>query len=399
MKILQINSTVNTGSTGRIAEEIGIEAMEAGYESFIAHGRGGNPSKSEIISIGNKISTYNHGIKTLLFDRHGFGSTNATKSFLKELDQIKPDIVALHNLHGYYINIMLLFQYLAQHKIPVVWTLFDCWAFTGHCTYYDDISCPKWKVQCHDCPKTHRYPKSVGMDQSKRNYKEKKQIFNSLENLHLIVHSKWLKSQVEQSFLNGIATHHIYNGVNLSVFRPDKSKKEKLILGVASTWDERKGLKDFISLRSLIPEDFKIVLIGLNKKQLEGLPDGILGITRTENVQELAQYYSKSLCFLNPTYQDNFPTTNIEALACGTPVITYNTGGSPEAIDKDTGIIVNKGDIHGLAKAIENVYENSLEGKPYTNLCRTRAEVFFNAKKQYKKYIDLFEEIYKINNA
>lgn len=219
MKILQINSVVNSGSTGRIADEIGNVLMEHGHESYIAFGRGEGKSRSNLIRIGNNIDVYLHGAYTLLTDRHGFASKKATIKFLKEVDKIQPDLVALYNLHGYYINIEILFNYLKVRNIPVVWTLFDCWSFTGHCTYFDDINCLKWKSHCNDCPKFNKYPTSW-VDNSYLNFEKKRIIFRSLSKLELIVHSRWLGNLLVDSNLNIIPCHVIPSAINLQLFKP-----------------------------------------------------------------------------------------------------------------------------------------------------------------------------------
>ncbi|MDG1279209.1 MAG: glycosyltransferase [Algoriphagus sp.] len=400
MKILQINTTVNSGSTGRIAEDIGSVLIVNGHESYIAFGRGDNESQSKKIKIGTNKDVNWHGILTLLIDRHGFGSINATKELIKNIDAIKPDVIGLHNIHGYYINIEILFNYIENNNIPVIWTLHDCWSFTGHCTYFDSVGCEKWKTQCEKCPKTKMYPQSIGLDNSFKNFNDKKRIFNQVQNLQIVTPSNWLKNLVSESFLTHPVTC-IHNGVDLDHFSPVSDdhylidryhiKDKNVILGVASIWDKRKGLDDFIQLHSQLSEDFKIVLIGLSKTQLSNLPDGMLGITRTENVQELAEWYSLADVFVNPTYQDNFPTTNLEALACGTPVITYDTGGSPEAIDLETGEIVKKGDIQSLRQVIEKwCTNNSVET---SKKCRLRAEKYFNKEDRYKEYLGLYEQV------
>ncbi|MFT6324987.1 MAG: putative colanic acid biosynthesis glycosyltransferase [Salibacteraceae bacterium] len=392
MKILQINTTVNTGSTGRITEEIGRVFIEHGHESYIAYGRGDeNFSKSQLTRIGTKWSSYGHGIKTLLLDRHGFGSEYATKQLIIEIKKINPDVIGLHNLHGYYLNIEVLFKFLESINKPIVWTLFDCWAFTGHCTYYDNIQCKKWKSECHQCPKISSYPRSLGVDQSRNNFKDKKALFNLPKKMKIVVHSRWLKSQVELSFLKNQSIDHIFNGTNLQLFKPYPLIEKKIILGVASTWDERKGLKDFVKLNVLLEDSYQIVLIGLNKKQIDALPDGILGISRTENIEELVEWYNKASVFVNPTYQDNFPTTNIEALACGTPVITYDTGGSPEAIDVETGVVVKKKDIEGIVNAISFLRKKNV--KQLSLNCRKRAEAFFDKNERYQDYLNLYKEL------
>lgn len=407
MKVLQINTTVNSGSTGRITEDIGKILIQNGYESFIAYGRGNRPSESKLIKIGSDLDVYAHGVKTLLTDKHGFGSKKATFNLIKQIELINPDVIGLHNLHGYYLNIEILFNFLSKSNIPVLWTLFDCWSFTGHCTYFDDINCDKWLTQCEKCPKHKKYPKSW-VDNSLHNFENKKYLFNSLENLELIVHSKWLANFVNKSFLHNHKIHVTPSGIDLSVFNLKNTKEfltkkhnlknKSVILGVASIWDKRKGLNDFIALSSLLDNELiQIVIIGLSKAQIKKLPTYIIGIERTENIEQLADYYNLADVFVNPTWQDNFPTTNIESLACGTPVITYNTGGSPESIDDNTGIVVNKGDIKGLKNAIDTVIYN---GKNfYQTKCRKRAELLFDKNERYKDYINLYNSIINTNNG
>jgi glycosyltransferase involved in cell wall biosynthesis len=400
MKIVQINTAVNTGSTGRITEDIGKILISKGYDSYIAYGRGSRPSESKLVRIGSQLDVINHGLKTVILDRHGFGSTNATRAFIEEIDKIKPDAIGLHNLHGYYINIGVLFEYLQMVNIPVIWTLFDCWAFTGHCTYFDDINCTKWITRCYSCPKKRKYPSSYLIDNSRRNFLDKRNSFSKVKNLHIIVHSQWLKGLVEQSFLNIYPVHHIFSGIDLNVFKPVKDNLvkdrynlhgKKIILGVASKWDTRKGLSDFVKLIPYLIKEWKIVLIGLSEKQINSLPPEIIGITRTESIDELATLYSSADVFVNPTWLDNFPTTNLEALACGTPVITYNTGGSPEAIDNETGFVIDVGDLPGLVKAIESVLNNGKQA--YSTACRLRAQRLFDKNIRYNDYISLYTNL------
>lgn len=400
MKVLQINTIVNSGSTGRIAEDIGNVLIENGHTSYIAFGRGNRPSNSKLIRIGNDLDVYNHGFKTLITDKHGFGSKRATLELIKQIEQIKPDVIGLHNLHGYYINIELLFKFLSKSNIPVLWTLFDCWAFTGHCTYFDDISCEKWKIQCEKCPKYKNYPKSL-VDNSFDNFVRKRELFNSIKKLELVTHSNWLKGLVEKSFLSDLKIHHTPSAINLDLFKPEKSdlkakytlENKKLVLGCASIWSNRKGLNDFLQLYKLLDENYQIVLIGLNSKEIKLLPKEIIGISRTENTKELAQWYSLAEVFVNPTTQDNFPTTNLEALACGTPVITYNTGGSPESIDDGTGIVVEKGDIAGLRNAIK--YFAKFDRQRLAEVCRNRAKKNYDKNSRYLDYLKIFENLIK----
>lgn len=338
MKILQINTSVNTGSTGRIAEEIGLTLLQQGHESHIAYGRGFRPSKSATIRIGKKADMYLHGLRTILLDDHGFGSAGATRQLIEKIREIKPDVIGLHNIHGYYLNIRVLFEFLKTTGIPVVWTLHDCWSFTGHCSYFDDIQCEKWKTHCAQCPKTRKYPSSLLVDNSIQNFDRKKALFTGLKDVHIVVPSDWLGGLVAESFLSGYPVKTIHNGVDTQIFRPlgDGLRSElglgnkRIVLGCASIWDKRKGLADLMELSRLLPEDHQVIAIGVTDKQIAAMPPGMMGVKRTESVEQLAAYYSMADVFVNPTYQDNFPTTNIEALACGTPVITYLTGGSPK---------------------------------------------------------------------
>ena len=398
MKTLQINSVSNSGSTGRIAENIGLVLQEAGHDSYMAYGRASQRSKLETIKIGSPLDVYSHGVKTLMTDKHCFGSESATKAFLKKVEKIQPDAIGLHNLHGYYLNIEVLFDFLKATQIPVLWTLFDCWAFTGHCSYFDDIGCEKWKTQCYKCPKTGNYPRAL-VDGSDYNYRKKKELFTGLKNMELLTHSKWLAGLVKESFLRDYQVHVTPSAIDLDTFRPSSSslkheyslEGKKVILGCASIWTNRKGYHDFIELAKIISPDYHIVMIGLNEKEMKGLPDNILGLKRTESILELAQWYTLSEVFVNPTSQDNFPTTNLEALACGTPVITYNTGGSPEAIDESTGLVVEKGNVNGILRAIHELEQRNKE--QFSAACRKRAELFYDRKTRYLDYLNIYQRM------
>lgn len=400
MKLLQINTIVNSGSTGRITEDIGRVLMANGHESYIAAANTKRPSKLVVIKIGNEFDRVLHGLITRLLDQHGFGSASATHKLVENIKNINPDIIHLHNIHGYYLNIKILFNFLKEVQKPVVWTFHDCWPFTGHCSYFDRVNCEKWKIECKKCPNFKAYPGSWFIDNSKNNFKRKKELFTALDNVYIVTPSKWLANLVKESYLKSHSVQTIHNGIDMEAFKPIisdinskyKIEDRKIILGVASIWDKRKGLNDFIELNKFIIADYQIVLVGLNKKQLKELPDTIIGIARTESLQELAELYSAAEVFINPTYVDNFPTTNIEALACGTPVITYDTGGSPEAIDKDTGKIVEKGDVLGLWNAIRQLSLRSQEH--YSKVCRTRAGKMFNKEERYMDYLKLYESLF-----
>ncbi|GGW51680.1 glycosyltransferase [Arenibacter certesii] len=396
-KLLQINSVVNTGSTGRIAEDIGDYVMSMGWKSYIAYGRYGNKSNSHLIKFGSKYSNYWHAVLTRLFDKHGFGSKKATKRLIHQIEKINPDIIHLHNLHGYYINIQILFDYLATKSTPIVWTLHDCWSFTGHCVHFDNIQCYKWQKLCSRCPQKNTYPKTILYDNSKINYKAKKALFNSVKNLTIVPVSYWLQSLVEKSFLKENKIKTIHNGVDTAIFNKTKDNSvidhynlqdKFIILGVANIWSKGKGLNDFIRLSKSIEENEIIVLIGLNHNQINMLPKHILGIKQTESLNELRDFYCAADVFVNPSYQDSFGMVNIEALSCGTPVITYHTGGCPETISEETGYVVEQGNIDELLSSIRMV--KNLTKDQFSNACRKRAQQEFEKNLKYKEYFELY---------
>ena len=389
MKLLLVNTAINSTSTGRIAEEIGRCAQKSGYEVFAGYGFKNNGSALKAIKIGSKTDHYLHALLTRLTDRHGFGSAGATKEFIRQLNIINPDIINLHNIHGYYLNIPLMADWLKRHNRPVVWTFHDCWPFTGHCAYFDAVGCDRWTTGCHDCPNRLAYPSARFHDNSRKNFIQKKELFNSIPQLTVVVPCQWMADNVSRSFLNGKRTVVIYNGVNTDIFRPasaDSSRQlkrslqlegKRVILGVASVWDKRKGLDDFKKMASLLHPDERIVLIGLDRKQIASLPDNIIGISRTENTARLAEFYSMADTFVNPTYVDNFPTTNIEALACGTP-----------AVSPTTGAVVAKGDVAGAIGNARRLWaENPVDH------CRRRAVTNFDSRDRFNAYTNLFNEL------
>ncbi|MDX6182207.1 glycosyltransferase [Flavobacterium sp. Fl-77] len=406
-KLLQISIEVNSGSVGKIAEQIGETVLEEGWLSYITYARNINPSKSEVIKIGNKFDLYEHGLETRIFDNHCFSSRSATKNLIKTIDQIDPDIIHLHHLHGYFINVEILFIYLKKRATPVVWTFHDCWSFTGHCAYFDFVGCEKWKTECHHCEQKNEYPKSLFFDRSRKNYRDKKRIFNSLNNLTIVPVSYWLAEKVKDSFLMDYTCQVIQNGIDLNTFYIKNSrntvnkmypiKNKFVILGVASTWEKRKGLDEFVKLSELINNEvYTIILVGLSSIQISKLPKTIIGIERTENLGQLVDLYSAADVFVNPTFEDTYPTTNLESMACGTPVITYRTGGSIESVNDNTGIVIDKGDVSELVKAIEKIKNN---GKGfYQNNCREHSVKNFDKKIKFMDYYKLYEEILKNNS-
>jgi glycosyltransferase involved in cell wall biosynthesis len=397
VKVLQVNTVCGTGSTGRIALDIHNILIEQEHESKIAYGRREANNCKDTIKIGNKFDFYTHALKTRILDKHGLGSKKSTKDFIKKIKNYNPDIIHLHNIHGYYINIEILFNFLKKYNKPIIWTLHDSWPYTGHCAYYDFANCKNWQTHCRSCPEKKSYPASFFLDNSYNNFEKKKELFTGIKNLTIVTPSKWLSEEVKKSFLKEYPVKVINNGIDLNTFKPTESNfREKynlqdkfIILGVASVWERRKGINYFFEISKNLKNDEKIILVGLSDKQLKGLPENIIGIKRTNSIKELAEIYSISDVFVNPTLEDNFPTTNLEALACGTPVITFDTGGSPESIDEETGFVVEKSNNEELLKKINEIKE--LGKDRYNNNCIKKAKKYYNKKNKFQEYIELYK--------
>lgn len=395
-KVLFINATLNWGSTGRITEQIAETAEKHGWTCYIAHGsRYVMPSHFPSIPVGRKLEDYMHAFKSKLLCAHGQGSYFPTKRLIKKIIEIHPDVIHLHNIHGYYLNYVVLFEYLKEAKIPVVWTLHDCWSMTGHCTHFDGIGCERWKTGCFNCPILHRSYNSWFLDRSSKNYQLKKREFTSLDKMIITPVSKWLESVVKESYLKCYPTKVIYNGIDLNMFDIRKTNlREKyhigdkfVVLGVAREWSSSKGIEEFIRLsRNSL---YQIILIGVTDDLQKQLPENIICVHRTYSQQEMSDFYNMADVMANPTYNDSFPTINLEALACGTPVVTYKTGGSPEAIDDNTGIVVPRGDYDALINALEVVRKS---GKGfYQEACRKRAVDMFNKDSRFEDYIKVYQ--------
>lgn len=391
MKIVQVN-TVNYGSTGRIMRGIS-EVVAREHESYFScenHKRCQKISADNQLMLGTQWELYSHIFLGKLTGFNGCFSHRGTFRFLKKLDKINPDVLHLHNLHNCYINLPMLFRWIKKRKIKVIWMLHDCWAFTGQCPYFDMANCDKWKTECYDCPQYREYPQSY-VDRTKTMYRLKKKWFTGVKDLTIVTPSNWLANLVRESFLKEYPIKVIHNGIDLDVFHPIESDIRKrfgienktVLLGCASPWSERKGLDVFIELAARLDETYQIILVGLSKEQLEALPSNIIGIEKTSNVEELAKYYSMANIFVNPTREDNFPTVNLEALACGTPVITFDTGGSPESIDETCGYVVPCDDVDALEQAIKQKRFSAED-------CLKRSRKFDKHEK-FLEYIALYE--------
>lgn len=364
MKYLVINSVAGSGSTGKIAAEKCRELQKKGHQCILAYGRRrANCDDIETLRIGTPFDYMLHGMKTRMLDQHGFGSKKATQRFLTWVKQYDPDIIWLHNIHGYYINIEMLFDYLKKANKKVYWTLHDCWGFTGHCAFFSYCGCDKWTTGCYHCAQKDRYPKSMFLDNSVRNYKRKKAIFQGIKDLTIITPSQWLAGLVRESFLKEYQVEVVKNEIDRNIFKPTESdfkeryglQSKRLLLGVANVWEERKGLFDYFKLAEMMPDDIRIILVGLNKNQMKKLPHNVIGISRTENIKELAEIYTAADVFVNLSYEENYPTVNLEAQACGTPVIAYDAGGTKESIE--AGSQSNLAPVGGLTDIMVRIEE------------------------------------------
>ncbi len=401
-KIFYISGSINFGAPGRILEQMGLLAQKHGYEVMVAHStRNENPSQLPHFAMTTKCQEVIHAIGAKLLDLHGLLSTKQTKALVERIKEYQPDIIHLHNIHGYFCNFKVLFEYLDTIDTPIVWTMHDCWPFTGRCFHFVGANCYKWKTGCYDCQSEAGYTVSKYVDRSKSFYELKKRLFSSVKNMTMVPVSNWQATFLKDSFLKNCNVHTIHNGVDLKKFLPvdgvrlrEKHQLEGkfVLLGVASPWNMRKGLGDFCKLRLMLSFDFAIILVGLKPEQMEKLPEGIIGISRTESQRELAEYYSMADVFVNLTYLDTFPTVNLEALACGTPVLTYKTGGSPEAVDEQTGVVVEQRDLKEVVRVLCSMKRDKFS----SSACRKRAEELFDKDKCFESYIKLYDSLIHI---
>ena len=369
MKILMINSVCGIRSTGRICTDLAAALEAHGHQVKIAYGRESVPEQNIrfAVKIGSDLAVKMHGAFARAFDADGRGSILVTRRFISWVKEYEPDVIHLHNIHGYYINTKILFDYLIQNNKRVIWTLHDTWPFSGHSGTCDGKKCEKWKTGCYSCPAYRGYPASV-IDRSKQNYNRKKKLFCAVKDMTIVTPSKWLAGLVSESYLKDMAIKVIPNGIDLKQFYPQKNDFKKshdiedkiLLMGCSTWWGPAKGLHDFYKLAQELDDRFSIVLVGLDKHQLAELPERIIGIERTNSVKELAEVYSAADVFLNLTYRDNYPTVNLEALACGTPVLTYDTGGSSECLDAQNGMCFKQGDINGLITFLNDTYHTGM---------------------------------------
>ena len=397
MKVLQINTVCGSGSVGRITVDIVHALEEAGDEGMIAFGRRQAPEGVKTWKFGTNLDMGVHVLHTFFKGEHGFASSKQTARLIEKIKEYDPDIIHLHNIHGFYLDVEQLFRYLKTSGKPVVWTLHDCWSFTGHCAHFDYIGCMKWKTGCGSCPQYKNvYPYALFKDNSAGNYKRKKRSFTGVPDLTVVTPSRWLAGYVRESYLGEYPVQVIPNGIALDRFRPvDGGLRKRLgfenkyiLLGVASMWEERKGYAYFEQLADRLDDSYQIILIGLSKRKLKTLHPRIHGVMRTNSMEELAEYYSMADAYVNTTLEDTFPTTNLEALACGTPVITFATGGSVESVDASCGKIVPKGDIEALIQAIEE-----LRGEPDKKEACLRRAAGYDKDDRFQDYLKLYRSL------
>jgi glycosyltransferase involved in cell wall biosynthesis len=399
MKIVQVNTVCGSGSVGRIVVDLYQIAEKAGMECLAAYGRGSAPSGMNAYLIGNRPDFYCHVMRNFFKGESGFGSRKTTARFIEWLNTENPDVIHLHNIHGFYLQVEELFAYLKETNRKVVWTLHDCWAFTGHCAYFDYADCDKWKSGCQDCAQhVKAYPYAIFKDNSKQAYYNKKAAFTGVKHLTIVTPSRWLAQLVKQSFLGEYPVKVIPNGIDLTQFKPteltmaESAADKKIVLGVANIWEPRKGLDYFEKLAESLPDNYQIMIVGVNAAQKRRLAhkyrsDRLWAMERTANVEALAALYTRADVYVNLTLEDNFPTTNLEALACGTPVVTFDTGGSCESLDDSCGRVVPKRDMDKLVSAIRQLAEAD---KPI-EACIQRAQSF-DKEKRFGEYLQLYHQ-------
>lgn len=394
MKVVQINSECGRGSTGKIAVAISEQLSSKGIENYIFYSGNHKSDYENSWMIAKKYSIRLHQILSRIFGDQGFHSSLATRRLVKKLGETNPDVILMHNLHGYYLHIGIFFDFLAGFKGKVYWTLHDCWAFTGHCTHFMNVGCEKWKTGCYECPQKRKYPYSWFFDRSKTLYEQKKQLVSKVDDLTIITPSIWLADTVKASYINNRPVVVVNNGINLDVFKPTESdfkdryriQDKMIILGVAAVWSNAKGLDMLIRLSQELDESiYQIVLVGTDDTVDRYLPDNILSIHRTQNQKELAEIYSAADVFVNPTREDNYPSVNMEAIACGTPVVAFDTGGCKESIDEGCGVIVQSKSYGELKGAVLSVI--GMKGK-LSQKCIDSSKRF-DQRICFEKYVDL----------
>lgn len=398
MKLLQINCVYGYGSTGRIVESIHQTAVKNGFESYVVYGSGKKYEDSRFYCMQDPLSIKFSVLQTRLFGKHGFYNKGATAELIKWIREVDPDIIHLQNIHGHYINVRLLFEYLKESGKPVVWTLHDCWSFTGHCAHYITSDCDRWMTGCHDCESLKEYPKSLVFDRSKESWTEKKALFTSLKELQIISPSKWLSAQISRSFLKDYPLYTIYNGIDLEIFKPHETDLKKklgiegcfIILGMANKWLQPVNEPVVRKIVENLGDGDRIIIIGA-KELPEYMKEKCVCVSYIHDQGTLSDYYNIADVFVNLTLADTLPTVNTESLACGTPIVTYDNSGTSESISNKTGILVKNLDGDGIIAAINTIKKNTKA--LYTDKCVERAGLYFDKASTYDLIIQMYKKM------
>lgn len=392
MRVLIVNSVCGTGSTGKICTDLYDELEKEGYECCIAYGRGEANSRYNTYKIGTKKDVYIHYAFSRIFGSNGLHSTAPTKKFISFIDSYNPDLIHLHNIHGYYLNYEVLFMYLKNiFKGKIIWTLHDCWSFSGGDASIDYDENGKFIQEKKGILGNSGYPKAI-INRSSKNLNQKRESFTGFSRLTIVTPSNWLRNMVEKTFLSDNEVLCIHNGIDLEKFKIIENKilngERKKILAVASIWTKSKGIEDIVEMASHC-QNYDFTIVGKTRKTKKS--SNISFIDRTDSFDELIKLYNQADVFINPTYLDNFPTTNLESLACGTPVVTYSTGGSSEAISSECGITCEYKTVEELEKAVKLVFKEMKDGTSFSfKQCRKRAELF-DKSSFVKSYIKVYE--------
>jgi glycosyltransferase involved in cell wall biosynthesis len=409
MKVLHINICGNL-STGNIASDLIREVRQRGGEGVLAYARNSVGEDIPAIVIGSRMDVYIHAAMSRITDRTGFYSGTATRRLIGQIRAFDPDIIHIHNIHGYYIHVGVLFDFLKKYGRPIVWTIHDCWPFTGHCPHFTAAGCDRWKTGCHDCPEKKDYPASILLDNSKKNYKDKKELFTGVPDMTLVTPSWWLKGLVGESFLQEYPCEVIYNGIDTQKFYPrtgDSFRKayhlegKRILLGVASTWPPRKGYNDFCEAAKLLPDNWVTVMVGLKQEQIDALPERVIGIPRTKTVEELAGIYSEADLYFNASVEETMGLTTVEAIFCGTPAVVYDSTAVPECVNPDgddrNGFIVESGDYRAVVDLIRQLENGEVswpgEQTKTGGIRRLWQNKEFIKEESCRKYYELYQRI------
>ena len=397
MRVVQINGVSNSGSTGKIATQLSEVMCENNIENYIISSGYKETAKADnVYFCSSNIGVKFHQFLGILLGNSGFHSPISTNKVISFIKKTKPDVVHLHNIYSYYLNVEKLLMFLKKSSIPVVWTMHDFWAITGHCTHFESTGCDKWKTQCEKCPQKGAFPYSKFLDRSKSLHKKKRKIFENWDNLHIVTVSNWVKSKAEQSYFNNKSITTIYNGIDLNTFRKKQTARypwmngKFVILSVSMGWNHKKGFDDFLELSRILNDDELIVLIGLTDKQIETLPKNIIGVKRTANADELCDYYNMADVYVTASVEETMGLTVVEAMACGTPVVVYNKTALPELIVDGCGYVCE----HGVDHLYEGIKKIKSQNKAdFSDNCVKFASENFNKHDQYEKYCELYKDI------